>query len=184
MEKQDDLFHSLEGKKVYFKALRIEDVQEIHDYASDQEVSRFIGWNLMSTLEESRQHIDIMLKRELAGTHLYSSIVEKLTQAIIGTAMIFNFDQEANQAEIGYVLHKQHWGKGYGTEVVALMSDFAFESLNLHKLHAVVVHANIGSARILEKNRYELEGRLKDHYFIADKYYDALLFGKISNLET
>ncbi|MBI0579663.1 GNAT family N-acetyltransferase [Neobacillus cucumis] len=184
MEKQADLFHSLEGEKIYFKALRVEDVQEIHHYASDQEVSRFIGWNLMNTLEESRQHIEVMLNRESVGTHLYSSIVEKLTQAIIGTAMIFNFDKEANKAEIGYVLHKQYWGKGYGTEIVALMSDFAFESLNLHKLHAMVVHANIGSARILEKNSYELEGRLKDHYFIENKYYDALLFGKITNMET
>jgi len=59
------------------------------------------------------------------------------------------------------------------------MSDFAFESLNLHKIHASVVDANIGSARILEKNGYELEGRLRDNYFIEDKYYDALLFGKI-----
>lgn len=182
MEEQVVLFHSLEGEKIYFKELRVEDAQEIHNYASDQEVSRFIGWNLMSTLEKTSEFIEIMLKRESAGTHLYSSIVEKLTQSIIGTAIIFNFDQEANQAEIGYVLHKDHWGKGYGTEIVALMSDFAFKSLNLHKLHAIVVHANIGSARILEKNGYESEGRLKDHYFIEDKYYDALLFGKITNL--
>jgi [ribosomal protein S5]-alanine N-acetyltransferase len=62
------------------------------------------------------------------------------------------------------------------------MSDFAFTSLYLHKLHASVVDANIGSARILEKNGYELEGRLKDHYFIEDNYYDSLLFGKISKL--
>ena len=179
MENQAVIFHSLAGEKIYFKELRIEDAQEIHHYASDQEVSRFIGWNLMSTLEETSQFIELMLKRESEGTHIYASIVEKLTQTIIGTAIIFNFDREANQAEIGYVLHKHHWGKGYGTEIVALMSDFAFKSLNLHKLHAIIVHANIGSARILEKNGYELEGRLKDHYFIEDKYYDALLFGKI-----
>jgi [ribosomal protein S5]-alanine N-acetyltransferase len=176
------LFHSLESEQIYFKALSIEDVQEIHDYASDIEVSRFIGWNLMNTLHETRELIEIMLKRESEGTHLYASIVLKSTRAIVGTAMIFNFDHEANQAEIGYVFHKNHWGKGYGTEAVALMNDFAFTSLNLHKLHASVVDANIGSARILEKNGYKLEGRLKDHYFIEDKYYDSLLFGKIKNL--
>jgi ribosomal-protein-alanine N-acetyltransferase len=173
----------LEGEKITFKALSIDDVQEIHKYASDKEVSQFIGWDLMNTLNETREHIEIMLKRESAGTHLYASIVLKSTQAIVGTAMIFNFDQEANQAEIGYVFHKDHWGKGYGTESVALMSDFAFESLNLHKLHARVVDANIGSARILEKNKYELEGRLKDHYFIEDKYYDALLFGNLTKFK-
>jgi [ribosomal protein S5]-alanine N-acetyltransferase len=176
-----DLFHSLEGEQVYFKALNIDDVQEIHDYASDKEVSRFIGWNLMNTLNETRELIETMIQRESEGTHLYASIVLKSTQAIIGTAMIFNFDRVANHAEIGYVFHKDYWGKGYGTEIVALMSDFAFTSLNLHKLHACVVDANIGSARILEKNGYELEGRLKDHYFIEDQYYDSLLFGKITD---
>lgn len=176
------LFHSLIGEKVYFKALSMEDSQEIHDYASDNDVSRFIGWDLMNTLDETRELVELMLKREAAGTHLYASIVLSSNQAIIGTAMIFNFDQEANQAEIGYVFHKDYWGKGYGTETAALMSDFAFKTLNLHKLHASVTDANIGSARVLEKNGFDLEGRLKDHYFIEDKYYDSLLFGKIANL--
>lgn len=175
-------FHSLEGEKIYFKALKLDDAHEIHDYASDKEVSRFIGWKLMNTLRETREYIELMLERESAGTHLYSSIVHKLTNEIIGTAMVFNFDQVANKAEIGYVLHKDHWGKGYGTEAVELISDFAFKSLNLHKIHAIVSAANIGSARILEKNSFECEGRLKDNYFIEDKYYDALLFGKITDL--
>ncbi|MCL6572209.1 MAG: GNAT family N-acetyltransferase, partial [Bacillus sp. (in: Bacteria)] len=77
------------------------------------------------------------------------------------------------------VFHRDNWGKGFGTECVALMSDFAFESLNLHKLHASVVDANIGSARILEKNGYLVEGNLRDHFCIDEKYYNALLFGKI-----
>ncbi|MFF2450521.1 GNAT family N-acetyltransferase [Neobacillus sp. NPDC058068] len=175
------LFHSLESANICFKSLSTNDAQEIHNYAADEEVSRFIGWSLMNTLNETSEYIETMVKRELAGTHLYASIVLKSTQEIIGTAMIFNFDKEANQAEIGYVFHRDHWGKGYGTECVALMSDFAFETLNLHKLHASVVDANRGSARILEKNGYVLEGELRDHYFIDEKYYNALLFGKIQS---
>jgi ribosomal-protein-alanine N-acetyltransferase len=123
-----------------------------------------------------------MLKRESAGTHLYASVVLKATQKIIGTVMIFNFDYEAKHAEIGYVFHKNHWGKGYGTEAVSMMDNFAFESLDLHKLHASVVDTNIGSVRVLEKNGFELEGRLKDYYFIENKYYDGLLLGKIRTI--
>lgn len=177
-----NLFHSLEGKEIFFKALSTEDTQAIHDYASDEEVSRFIGWRLMNSIEETREFIEVMIQREAAGTHLYASIVLKESQIIIGTAMIFNFDQEANHAELGYVFHKDYWGKGFGTEAVALMSDFALHSLRLHKLHASVVDANIGSARILAKNGYQLEGRLKDNYYIDNVYYDALLFGKILNI--
>lgn len=174
-----DLFHSLEGKSIYFEALSTNDVQAIHDYAADKDVKRFIGWNLMKTLNETREFVELMIKREEAGTHLYASVALKSTHEVIGTVMIFNFDKEANQAEVGYVFHKNHWGKGYGAESLALVTDFAFESLNLHKLHACVTDANIGSARILEKNGYELEGRLKDHFYIEDRYYDSLLFGKI-----
>jgi ribosomal-protein-alanine N-acetyltransferase len=174
-----NLFHNLEGKNIYFKALSKSDAEEIHNYASDVDVSRFIGWRLMNTLNETRDYIEVMLNREPAGTHLYASIVLKSTQVIIGTAMIFNFDQSAQHAEIGYVFHKDHWGKGYGTEIVTLMNDFAFNSLNLHKLHANVTHANIGSVRVLEKNGFKLVGRLKDYYFIEDKYYDELFFEKL-----
>ena len=173
------LFHSLAGKNIYFNPLSINDTAEIHRYTSNETVSRFIGWKLMKTLDETREHIELMLQREAVGTHLYASVVLKQTQAIIGTAMIFNFDPKANQAEIGYVLHQDAWGKGYGTACVALMSDFAFNQLNLHKLHASVVAANLSSARVLEKNGYELEGRLKDHYWIEEQYYDALLYGRI-----
>jgi ribosomal-protein-alanine N-acetyltransferase len=174
-------FHKLEGKNVCFKALSTNDAQEIHDYASDEEVSRFIGWKLMNTLNETSLFIEEMLRRESVGTHLYASVVLKSTLEVIGTVMIFNFDKEANQAEVGYVFHREHWGKGYGRESLKLVSDFAFESLKLHKLHASVVDANIASCLILQKNGYKLEGRLKDHYFIEDKYYDSLLFGKIED---
>lgn len=176
-----NLFHSLKGEKVYFRALSTDDVHAIHSYACDPDVSRFIGWKLMNTLDETREFIELMIKREEAGTHYYASIVEKTTNAVIGTVMIFNFDQEANKAEIGYVFHKDSWGKGYGSESLALMSEFAFETLKLHKLFAYVVDANVGSARILEKDQFTLEGRLKDNYFIEGQYYDALFYGKISN---
>lgn len=173
------MFHELEGEKLCFRALDINDAQAVHSYASDENVKRFIGWPLMKTLDETRNYIEEMLRRESSGTHLYASIVIKATREVIGTAMLFNFDREANHAEIGYVFHSGSWGKGHGTEAVALMSAFAFESIELHKLNARVVDVNIGSARVLEKNGFVLEGRLRDHYHIDGSYYDSLLYGKL-----
>jgi ribosomal-protein-alanine N-acetyltransferase len=173
------IFHGLQGEKIYFKALSIDDVEAIHSYASDPNVKKFIGWPLMKTLEDTRKHIEGMIQKEEAGTHQFVSIVLKENNEVIGTAIVFNFDKEANNAEIGYVLHADHWGKGYGTEVVALVSDYVFKTLKLHRLHARVVHVNTGSARILEKNGFDLEGRLREHHFIDGKYYDCLIYGKL-----
>lgn len=184
MDTDLSLFHTLEADSIYFKPLHTEDAGEIFAYASDEEVSRFIGWKLMKTLEETKTFIETMINREAAGNHLYASVVEKASRKVIGTVMIFNFDEEANKAEVGYVFHKAGWSKGYGTQSLALVSVFAFDRLKLHKLHANVVDVNVGSARILEKNGYVFEGRLRDHYYIEDKYYDCLLYGKINGEES
>lgn len=175
-----NLFHTLQGKNIYFKPLSINDAQEIHSFASDEDVSRFIGWQLMSSLKKTVEHIEGMLKQEAEGTYLYASIVLKQNNAIIGTAMIFNFNKESNHAEIGYVLNKDYWGRGYGTEIVNLLNSFVFYTLNLHKIHANIVDANIGSMRVLENNGYVLEGRLKDYYFIDGRYFDRLIFGRLN----
>lgn len=178
-----DLFHGLEGKTLRFRPLDVNDVLQIHSYTSDEDASRFIGWKLMKTPEETLRHIEEMRKREAAGTHIYASIILEETKELIGTAMIFNFDLEARHAEIGYVLHPKHWGRGYGTEVISMMDDFAFDTLHLHKLHAQVVEANTGSLRILQKNGYQLEGRLRDYYLIDSRYQDALLYGRFNPKE-
>lgn len=178
-----ELFHSLEGENIYFKSLCENDFEEIHAYASDPEVKRFIGWDLMHTKEETRDFVREMIQREEAGTHLYASIVSKAEEKILGTAMLFHFDKETNQAEIGYVFSRACWGKGYGTESVSLISRYAFDVLKLHKLHASVASANGASAKILLKNDFEIEGRLKDHFWIEGRYYDDLLLGKISRAE-
>lgn len=102
------LFHTLEGKNIYFKSLNLDDIYEIHNYASDKEVKRFIGWNLMHNLDETRNHVETMINRELEGTHLYASVVLRSTQEVIGTVMLFNFDRESNHAEIGYVFNRNH----------------------------------------------------------------------------
>lgn len=177
-----ELFHALEGKGICFEPLSTDDTQAVHDYASDPNVKRFIGWPLMKTMEDTRNYIEELMRREEAGTHLYASVVLKDTREHIGTVMVFGFDHEAKHAEIGYVFNPKYWGNGYCTEAAAMMENFLFDTLNLRKLHARVVNANIGSCRVLEKNGFEVEGRLKDYYFIEDSFYDLKLFGKFKSI--
>lgn len=174
-----EIFHALEGQLIAFKPLCLEDDKAIYPYASNSDVSRFIGWELKNTLEETHDYIAEMLRRQAAQTHLYASIMIKGTDTLVGTAMLFNFDHVANQAEVGYVLHQDFWGKGYASEAVALMDCFARETLGLHRIHARVVSGNMASARVLVKNGFDLEGRLRDHYKIEGQYYDGLILGKV-----
>lgn len=168
----------MRGEKIYFKPLERTDAPKLFEYASDEDVKRHIGWPLMDSLIETEVFIDKLLDNEKAKTHMYASVMLKENDELIGTVMIFNFDYDAKHAEIGYVFNKRQWNKGYCTEAVAMLDCFASDSLKLHKLHARVTDANVGSVKVLEKNGYKKEGLLKDYYFIDGEYYDLILFGK------
>lgn len=175
----DVLFQSLQTPNLQFKELTMEDSEAIHEYASNPDVSRFIGWPLMNSLKETEQFVAEMMEKEKNGTHVYANVIEKSTEKIIGTVMLFNFDKVANKAEIGYVFHQDSWGKGYGREAVKAVSDYGLKVIGLHKVHAQVTDANVGSSKILEHNGFIKEGRLKDHYYVENAYYDCLLYGKL-----
>lgn len=74
-------------------------------------------------------------------------------------------------------LDQEHNGKGYTTEAVNLVVNYAFEILNLHRIEAGVMPDNLGSMRVLEKAGFhkegiaiknvEINGRWEDHQILA-----------------
>lgn len=176
----DEKLYLKKTDRIRFKKVSRKDIENIHEYASDPEVSFFIGWKLKNNIHETNSLVEKMINNQEKGTHQYASVVLESTKKVIGNIMIFNYDKISNQAEIGYVFNKENWNKGHGTESLGLLIDFAFENLKIHKLFAKVVENNIGSSKILEKNNFVLEGRLRDHFYIENKYYDALLYGIIN----
>lgn len=172
-------FHSLSTETFYFREILLSDAPDMLPYVSDEDVSRFIGWSLMTELSDLEAFLKNLQDREKAGTHLYASVVLKETEKVIGNVMIFNLNTEAAHAEVGYLIHKDHWGKGIGGQLVSIMNAFSKDTLGLHKVHGTVVSENHGSAKVLSKNGYLLEGRLRDYFFIEGTYYDSLLFGKL-----
>lgn len=83
----------------------------------------------------------------------------------------------SHRAELGYWLAKPYWGQGTMTDAVRAYVRYAFDDLNALRLTAHVLEFNVGSARVLEKNGFKLEGRLRKHFRKEEKLYDAYVFG-------
>lgn len=63
------------------------------------------------------------------------------------------------RAEVGLIIgDKLEWGKGYATEAIAMVSEFAFNELGLMKLTAGCYESNVGSKKAFEKVGYCDEG--------------------------
>ena len=83
----------------------------------------------------------------------------------------------SHKAEIGYWLAKPYWGQGVMTETVRAFVDYALTELELLRLTAHVFEGNAASARVLEKNGFKLEGKLRKHFIKDGEFIDARLYG-------
>lgn len=170
-------WRTLKGDLITFEPLSESIIPSLHAYASDPNVSRYIGWPLMKNIDDSKAYYNQLIENEKNETHEYASIMYHGQH--IGTIMLFNFSKEAKNLEIGYVLNSDYWGKGITSEAVKLLMDYLLEHTDTHKVCARVVSGNMASARVLEKYGFVSEGCLKDQYYIDEKYYDALYYGYI-----
>ncbi|WP_234394483.1 GNAT family N-acetyltransferase [Thermococcus piezophilus] len=75
-----------------------------------------------------------------------------------------------------YYLAPEERSKGYGSETVRLLCEYAFRHRNLHKVWAKVHADNVPSIRVLEKNGFVLAGRLRDHVWNDGRYVDELIY--------
>ncbi|MDR7191689.1 GNAT family N-acetyltransferase [Luteimonas terrae] len=91
--------------------------------------------------------------------------------------------ERAHSAELGYWLGQAHWGRGLMTRAVGLYTAWVFDALRLHRLQATVLDFNTGSARVLDKNGFLDEGRMR-HAVIKDgRLFDLRLFARTRALD-
>jgi [ribosomal protein S5]-alanine N-acetyltransferase len=122
-----------------------------------------VGWIAMASQESPVLHFAIEVDGEAAG----------------GIGLELQPDVFRRSAEIGYWLGEKHWGRGIATEAVRAMTAYAFETLEICRVFGGVFDPNPGSARVLEKAGYTLEGRLRRAAFKDGKPRDQLLYAYV-----
>lgn len=85
-------------------------------------------------------------------------------------------DTNTKDAELGYWLGEQYWGRGMATEAVNAIVEYAFKTLPISRIHASVFEHNKASMRVLEKCGFEretihLNAILKNNVLINEHVY-------------
>lgn len=107
---------------------------------------------------------------------------DEIYHNFIGTISINSIDWITRKGEIGYMIgDKDYWSYGIATEAVRLVSDYALNRLNLHKVEAGVVEGNTGSIKVLMKNGFKEHAIVPDDYWIEGKYYGTHRFYKLQD---
>ncbi len=135
------------------------DAEEIfRQYAQDPEVTRYLTWRPNRQIEETRQFLRICLAAWEEQRAFQWAIVRKEDRRFLG---MIGFRVDGHKLEMGYVLARSHWGKGYMTEAVRTLIDWALKQEGVHRVWAVCDVENRASARVMEKAGMRCEGILR-----------------------
>ncbi len=101
-----------------------------------------------------------------------------IVNGIVAGAIGVHFFKDVMQknAEIGFWLGEQYWGKGICTKALKKMTNYTFRHYPVHRIFAEVFSNNPASGRVLEKCGYKKEAILQEAIFKKGAYLDCLIY--------
>ena len=163
---------SIQCKDILLRRFEEGDVEDILEYASDEEALRYIDWEGSKTIEEAKSNIyDFYWAR--AGVW---AIADKNSNKALGCIDI-RIVETHHKASFGFILNRAYWGKGYMTQALSAVLKVAFIELELNRVEAVHYVGNEGSGKVMEKCGMRKEGLLAQNEYIKGKYVDHVVYG-------
>ena len=113
-------------------------------------------------------------------TRFQWAVVDRATDALLGTVTLDAWDRRHRRAEIGFLLGRAHWGRGLAAEAVRAVLAFAFTEMGLHRVEADVDPENGASLRLLARLGFREEGRLAERWFTFGAWRDSVVLGLLA----
>jgi len=152
----------LETKRLVFRHLEPGDLDRLFALYGDPEVRRYFPEGTL-TYEETKEELEWFLNGHPEHPELgLWATIHKETDRFIGRCGLlpWRIDQRL-EVEVAYLLAKEYWGQGLGTEAAQAILDHGFEKLRLSRLICLIDRENLASIRVAEKigMTFEKEGR-------------------------
>jgi ribosomal-protein-alanine N-acetyltransferase len=136
-----------------------DDAQALFEaYGSDPDATRWLTWQPKNSSNEMREFLGRAKELQASGREFFWVIEEKTTQKAIG---MISFEMSEAGPELGYVLSKAFWGRGYMAEAAGVLVRWLLEQPSIYRVWAVCDVENAASVRVLEKIGMEKEGILR-----------------------
>lgn len=171
---------TFETERLLLRKITLDDAEEIFEYASDPEVTRYMSYEAHKNLETTLAKIvEFFIHKRPENW----GIVYKADNKLIGS---IDLRIDGDQADFGWTLHRAYWGQGLVAEAASALRDFAFNTLELNVLVAEHNVENTQSGRVMSKLGMRKIGHLwlyvakldksvlTDYWAITREEYDNL----------
>jgi len=163
----------LTGERLYLRPIEAEDLPFIRRWANDPEVRRLTG----EALPMSKAGADEFLERVRQDKErVWFVVVLKENDCVIGEAGLLRMFHPWRNTDLSIIIgDKEAWGKGYGTQAILLLLDYAFGYLGFHRVSVGVVGFNERALRFYEKVGFKREGLQRDGYYYDHAFHDFVM---------
>jgi len=149
----------IETLRLFLRRAVLEDASAIFErYARDPEVTRYLTWRPNESVEQTQDFLRRCADFWERNVALPWAIVPKDETRPIG---MIDLRPRDHGVEIGYVLARSFWGRGYMTEAAQALVNWALSHSGIYRVWAVCDVENTNSAKLLERIGMRREGVLR-----------------------
>ena len=161
------------GQDVYLRPLESGDLPLIRQWANDPEVRALTG-EVMPMSEAGAAEFLERVRSE--RDRVWFVVVLRDGDQVIGEAGLLRMFHAWRATDLTLIIGDHSaWGKGYGTQAIRLLLDYAFGHLSFHRVAVGVVDFNERALHFYESIGFRREGVERDGYFYGHRYHDFVM---------
>lgn len=148
----DEAFERLVSPRLILRRFRADDTESFVAYRADPAIARFQSWQDFSRADGEAFIAEMaQLHPDMPGQWFQVAIELAATGAMIGDCALHAPADRPGEVEIGFTLAPAHHGRGYATEAVARLLDYALGARDKRRAVAVTDVRNAPSIALLER---------------------------------
>jgi len=172
---------SLNTGRLVLEDLAEHDLGNLTRMARDREVMRYV----LVWLEDDDQ-IEAFLRRGIDEARRDDRISYMLAARVPGSGdfaglTFLEIDPGSRSTgEVGIVLLRDYWSRGYAEEILRAYLAFGFKTLGLHRVFGKCDEGNHPSARLMERCGLQYEGTIREHVWLRDHWRSTRYYGMLA----
>ncbi|MFU1796249.1 GNAT family N-acetyltransferase [Paenibacillus azoreducens] len=148
---------TLETERFILRGWKESDADEYFELYQNPDVES-AGAKICENINESLEFIRLLIKCQESW-----AIVLKENGIVVGSIFLSDINRHDRYKELEYVISEGHQNKGYATEAVKRMLEYAFTELDLLVVAVCHYPSNLKSKRVIEKCGFTYEGTLRKY---------------------
>jgi len=163
----------------------IDDLETHHELMSNNTVMRYLQDIKTNSIEESKQNLQNCINDSISNNRkfYFFRIENRETNEFIGEIgyTVMQDTPYGKLVHLGYFIFEKYWNKGFVTEAVKKIIEFAFVENNVYRIQTGCFKENIASEMVMQKCGFIKEAEFKEYTLHEGKLKNRVEYRLLKN---